>query len=128
MKLKTFNSENTQSARENRPLLSIYVKSGVFTFNTSAAELIGFKDQSEIMLHQDEDEDDCWYVEVVKTNGFKIRCAGNNAKKQFHFNSTALAKALTNDGDLNGKFIVAGQPTKIESKKMFGLLRRAPKI
>lgn len=66
MKLKTYNTQNTHSARIGDPYVRVYGKAGAFIFSTGLCRETGWKSGDAFLFHQDENRPQDWYIE--KTN------------------------------------------------------------
>jgi len=100
MQLKTFTPDTTPNVRASAqiPQVTLYLKNGVFAINKSAAEVIGVASGNQIMLHQDEENPEDWYIEKVKDNGFPLRCK-NGDVAPLVFNNSALVREICNSVD-----------------------------
>jgi len=72
MKLKEFNVENTVTQRNYLPIVSINQKVGLFNFNKSACELMGLADNDQVVILQDENAPENFYIEKVSKKGFLL--------------------------------------------------------
>lgn len=127
MKLKEFNSENTLSTRgggSKIPGVSINQKSGTFSINLEACTLIDLKENDQVVIHQDEEDQENWYLEKVKEKGFTCR----NQKalgKGLVFNNTSLVRSIcasVEHEENGGRILIAGKPTMVEKRKLWGLI------
>jgi hypothetical protein len=127
MKLKEFNSENciSSTSRVSAPTIMLDTKTGGFRLNKAAVNHLALKAGAQVKFHQDEDNPDEWYVEVVKEKGFVLR-AGTGANKEcLTFNNAKLAREICDSvayTGRSGRVLIAGQPTPVEKRKLFGLL------
>lgn len=127
MKLKEFNIENTSAAtKRGTPKLSIY-KSGMLVFNKYASEQLKLEAGKQIKLHQDEEDETCWYLELVKDKGFLLKTGTGGNKGGFAFASSALARQITESLDGGGSMLIAGKPTDFKGRTLWGLLS-LPKV
>jgi len=95
MKLREFNTENTVVSRNTTPSLHINTKTGLFTINKGASEILGLSDKDQVAFHQNEEVPDEWYIEKVKEKGFAIRDSeSKNSSNSLLFNNTTLARKL----------------------------------
>jgi hypothetical protein len=126
MKLKEFNSENTITVRGGRsttPKIGLSTKTGLFNFNRSACQLIDLKPGEQIVILQDEEDTENWFLEKVKQKGFVLREKGNF--KGLLFNNTTLARAIADSvsfKEQSGRILIAGKSTVFEKRKLWGLL------
>jgi hypothetical protein len=93
MKLKTFNTTNVTSNRSFSPSIGVNSKTGLFNINPSACEKIGLKEGTCVQFHQDEDDPENWYLEIVKDNGFTLRKNENITKGTF-LNCSYIARKI----------------------------------
>jgi hypothetical protein len=125
MKLREFNASNTQVTRSGTPCMSVNYKTGVFSINQHATSLIGLKAGDQIQFLQDENEPENWYLEKVKSGGFEIR-TNSNITPGLLFNNTAIGRkvieGLGGGGVISIRLLVAGEPTIIEKRKLWGLI------
>ncbi|MEJ7610646.1 MAG: hypothetical protein WKF88_05640 [Ferruginibacter sp.] len=127
MKLREYNSENTVSIRGGgvkTPSLSINQKAGLFSLNKEACALIGLTNEDKVIILQDEEETENWYLEKVKGNGFILR-EKENVSSGLLFNNTALVRSIAasvNFTDNGGRMLIAGSPTDLGKRKLWGLL------
>jgi hypothetical protein len=128
MKLKEFNAENTTTLRgagvNATPKIGLNTKVGLFNFNKPACELMGLKKGDQIIIHQDEEDPENWFLEKVKQKGFTLRDK-ENVTKGLLFNNTTLARAIGASVSFtgqSGRILIAGKPTEFEKRKLWGLL------
>ncbi len=124
MKLKEFNEETCTQLRSTLPSLGINFKTGLFNFNKTACDLLGLKNNDQVIFLQDEDEPQCWYVEKVKSKGFMVR-EKSNVSTGVLFNNSNLAKQIKENVDADSKsarILIAGKATEAEKRKLWGLL------
>lgn len=128
MKLKEFNAENLVVQRTTTPSIGINCKTGLFNFNKAAVEQMGLKSNDQIVVHQDEEDQSCWYLERLNSKdtrkGFTIR-EKSNVTAGLLFNNVALAKLISESVAFTGKsgrLLVAGQPTEFNKKKLWGII------
>lgn len=103
MKLKTFNPDNTPTNRNTKPFISINTKSGTININGSAATLLSIDENSRILFHQSEDNEQDWYLQVVankKTPAFQLRKATNQVS--LIMNNATLVRTIVNSVGYNG--------------------------
>lgn len=130
MKLKEFNVENTIPIRggdQSKPTIGINTKTGLFTFSLAATTLIGLGNGDQIVCHQDEDEQESWYLEKASSNGFVLRAKGN-VTKGLLFNNTALARAIAGSVGMtaqSGKALIAHETVK-HGKRILWTIVTAP--
>lgn len=126
MNLKEYNPANSKpvaTPRAHPASIRIDTKTGRFIFNKTAAELIGLKDKCQVVIHQDEQEPEDWYLEVVKTNGFII--SNRERQGEYVFNNTVIARKVAESVGYtarNGRMLIAGKPTKIGDRLLWGIL------
>lgn len=131
MKLKEFNAENTIS-RVGSSYMSFNTKSGVINFNKNACDHIGLQAGDSLILHQDEEDCESWFIEKATDEhcvGFSLR--GKDIKNGLAFNNATLARALAdslNYRDQSGKILIASQPTEFENRTLYGLLTASLKV
>lgn len=126
MKLKEYNPENSKPVaipRAHPATLRIDTKTGRFIFNKTASELIGLKDKYQVVIYQDEQEPEDWYIEVVKGGGFVL--SGRERQGECVFNNTVIARKIAESVGYtarNGRMLIAGKPTKIGDRLLWGIL------
>lgn len=130
MKLKQFNPENCQSERikSSKPCIGITLKGGLFRINKGACELLELKEGDNVVFLQDEEDTECWYIEKVKKGqGFELRSKAS-VTPGLLFNNTKLVKEIFESLGINrkaAKMLMAGKPTTVEKRKLYGLLSMA---
>ena len=130
MKLKSFNAANSKMysrGDENLAMVSFNQKAGVVRINEAAANKIGLASEDQIMIHQDEENPQDWYIEKVKENGFTLRAKDNDLKNGLLFNNTHVIKSIATSAsftDQSGKILLAGEATELDKgkRKLWGLL------
>lgn len=126
MNLKEYNPINSKpvaTPRAHPASLRIDTKTGRFIFNKTASELIGLKDKCQIVILQDEQEPEDWYLEIVKVSGFVIR--NRERQSEYVFNNTVIARMIADSVGYtarNGRMLIAGKPTKIGDRLLWGIL------
>ena len=132
MNLKKYNSETMplsmggNISRSKMPAVSL-TKAGIIFFNKGACDLLKLKAGDGISFQCDEDNPGNWYVE--KSNeGFTIRA---NRASTACFNHKQLIleiiAACDLDPGLTYRFPIAGIPTKVGKRTLYGLLTIAGK-
>jgi len=127
MKLKEFNAENTKTSRgggSKTPSIGINLKTGLFSINKTACELMDIKADDQVIILQDEEDKANWYLEKVKTKGFQVRSKAEITTGAL-FNNTILARAIADSVEFkgkSGKVIIAGKPTALDKRKLWGLI------
>lgn len=125
MKLKEFNPENSVSVKGVilTPAVGINSRSGIFNFNKPACELIGVKNADRLLILQDEDDPENWYIEKAAT-GFVLREKIKITKGLVFFNTSVAKKLQSSLGIKKDGFrmLLSGQPTLVGKRKLFGLL------
>lgn len=128
MKLTTFNPETTPNVRmaAQNPFVSINIKTGVFSLNNAACELLKVQHGDNVVMHQDEEETLDWYFEKVKSNGYQLR-GKNGTVSPLCFNNTGLSKLLLDCVEMpedatSIKFPIAKEATEFEGNQLFGIL------
>jgi len=127
MKLKEFNAENTTTTRGGgvkTPAIGINLKTGLFNINKTACELMEIKLSDSIVILQDEEEKENWYIEKVKAKGFQLKEKAN-VTSGLLFNNTTMARAIAESikfTGVSGKALVAGKPTIVDKRKLWGLI------
>lgn len=127
MKLKEFNSENTINVRGGGrliPAIGINLKVGLFNISKAACELIELKNNDQIVIHQDEEDKENWYIEKVKSKGFVVRNK-EAVTAGVLFNNVTLARAIAESVDFkgkSGKALIAGKPTILDKRKLWGII------
>lgn len=127
MNLKSFKKSDISYKADGVPFLRIHLKSGVFSFNKTAAEILELKAGDQVMLHQDEDEPENWYLEQVKEDGFPLRINQKEKYASLTFNSAPMAKHMFDVVDTGGdpiscRALIAKEPTKFEKRTLWGII------
>jgi hypothetical protein len=127
MNLKEFNIENCKPSRglKTSPpaAVSMSTDKGLFILNKEAVALIGLSDKIMVVVHQDEDNPEDWYLELVKEKGFLIRVC--RKWSQCKFNNVKVARKIAESVGFKGKtgrMLIAGQPTEIGNRTLWGIL------
>lgn len=126
MKLKAYTPDSVpvrgRGLRRGRPTINTST-TGLITISLDAADRIGLKDKQKqrVVILQDESEPENFYIEVVNapSDGFQVRNDGS--AKQFKFNSKGLVVSM-NGGEKNTTYLLAGQPTEIGKRTLWGLI------
>ncbi len=127
MKLREFNSENSNITKKGIPALHVNQKTGLFTFNQAAQDFVGLNPGDMFKLHQDEQVPTDWYLEKVTETGFVLSKKGSNGSKEITSCNCTLARFI---GESLGvttsyRFLIAGEPTKFGKRTLHGLLYRS---
>lgn len=129
MKLKTFNKANASRANSPGPAISISLKSGVFSINSEAAELLQVAGGGKLLVHQDEESPDQWYLEKTDDEtGFTVRDKENPkaASKLYCFNASAISRELFASQKWSGiksaRVTIAAEPTMVGKRKLYGII------
>lgn len=125
MNLKTYNAENCRASRSNRPVIGINVKSGVFSINREAADLMGLKSGDKVEIHQDQDNEGDWYLAKSNGVGFPVRMPKDDAARVLVFNNTRLCRAIADSvvyTGRSGKLLVGTDPVTYEKVKYWPLI------
>lgn len=96
MKLKKFTPETTPTLRAGSeiPTLHMNYSSGVLTLNRGACEKLNIQPGDQVVLHQDEDEPQDWYLQVVKSGGFALRCKTGESYPLAFNNATLIRQVI----------------------------------
>lgn len=128
MKLKEFNPETLPSIRgrqtANMPVISVNRKYGLIVLNIRACELLEVGDFHEIVIHQDEENPDCFYIEKVSSGGFLLK-RNTGLSKGLFFSNTKMVHIIFDSVGFEGKsgrLLIAGKPTILGKRKMWGIL------
>lgn len=128
MKLKTFSPATIPTSggpgKSKVPAIGLSIKAGVFRLNSRACELLNLAAGDEVQIHQDEEDAENWYIEKVKSEGYKLR-ENKKLTPGLSFNSTFTAKQIAESVSFSGtggKILIAGQPTKFDKRLLYGLL------
>lgn len=126
MNLKEYNHKNCEPQRGRKDIpasISMSTEKGLFTFNKPAAELINVCEKDKVVVYQDEEEPENWYIEVVKDRGFPVRY--NKRWENYKFNNVKVARKIAESVCFSGKtgrMLIAKQPTKIGDRTLWGIL------
>lgn len=71
MKLRRFDSTNTVQARETKPCVTVSA-TGVWRANGPLGDLLKLKKGAGVVLLQDEEAPDNWFIGVDKASGFPV--------------------------------------------------------
>ncbi len=130
MKLKTFTPDNCKVVKKSGvAAVGMNLKTGLFNMNKVAADLIGLKSGDSVLISQDEENPEDWYIEKVE-NGFVVRNKVNVGTGVL-FNNATIVRAIAESVGCkkSGRILVAGVPTEFEGRTLFGLLTSSlPKI
>jgi hypothetical protein len=123
MNLKTFNATNVASIREMRPFIGLNQKTGLFNFNRAACDMIGLQDGDQIQFHQDADNEETWYLEVVTDSGFILR-KKDNVTSGLLFNNTQMVRKIFQSMAYveNGGRILIGEVIENKKQKLITLV------
>ena len=93
MKLKIYNSDNTNISHKGKKTIRIHKKGGLFSFSKSAQEMIGIIKGSRIDIAQDEESPRDFYIHKTSDpSGFHIHSKFDNLGATF--NSAKLADLI----------------------------------
>jgi hypothetical protein len=125
MKLKTLVTK-TERAGFDIAAMSINVKTGLFNINRHACDRIGLTDKSQVLILQDEDDPQNFYIEKVESGGQVVR-EKKPVTNGVLFNNRSLAcqvaQGLKKELDGNRmRILIAGEATELDDRKLFGLL------
>lgn len=133
MKLKTFNKANASRASVPGPYIGMSYKSGVFSINEEASTILGITENSKILVHQDEENPDQWYLEnTTDPTGFTVRNKPNPQSKQklYCFNASTITREIFASQKWkdvkSARVTIAPEPTVIKDqkseRKLFGII------
>lgn len=98
MKLKVFNQTNSKHSVTGRPTLRIHKRGGLLTFSKAAAELMDVKSGDKIVIVQDEESPENFYVHKTSNpDGFTLRGKQGSNKIMtdgVSFNCSKLAQMI----------------------------------
>lgn len=129
MKLREFNADNTISMRTVKPTVHINTRTGLFNFNQPACDLIGLSSEKQVVFHQDEEDPESWYVEVVKEKGFSAR--GKDKSKGLMFNNTTISRSIFDSVSFigrSGRILLSAEAEVIGKRKLFALITASLKV
>lgn len=130
MKLREFNTENTFSTRTRKPTVSINARSGLFIINRPACALIGLDDSKQLVFHQDEEEPESWFIEVVKENGFSMRL--KDKSKALFLNNKEITRSIFASVQLpdkkSGRMPISPEAQLVDKRKLFALITASLKV
>lgn len=128
MKLKTFNPETTPNQRLAGKVaaVNLYFRSGIFSINQTACSMLELSSGDQVMLHQDEDAPEDWYIEKVSDGGYKTR-SKSGEPYPIAFNNTALIREMVNsvemeEGTTSCRIKIATEATESDGKKLYGII------
>lgn len=105
MKLKSYSTVTCQSkGKDVKPFIHINTKTGLFTINKAACELIGAAKENHVILHQNESEPTEWFMQIItakKSDGFTLR-EKHEISKGLLFNNTSLTRAIADSVEFTG--------------------------
>lgn len=126
MKLKEFNPgicKGVHEVNEFPATISMCTKRGIFIISRAAGALIGLADKDQVVILQDEDNPEDWYLEVVSDKGFVVRCC--KTWSNYKFNSTIISRKISESVGFKGrtgKMLIAGIPTRVDGRTLWGIL------
>ena len=124
MKLRSFNPSNTPNGRSGKPLVTVALNAGTFTFNRLAIDALGLNEKSQVVIHQDEESPSDWYVEVIGEGGFPLRIADDMSSARF--NNKQLGRSIADAHEIDEmtfRLQIARECTKVSNAEMWGLLK-----
>ena len=93
MKFNVYNSENSKSVFSGKSMIRISRKAGLFTFSKTAGERIGLVEGDRVVIVQDTDSPDNFYVhKTADPSGFLLRF--KTANYGASFNCSKLANVI----------------------------------
>lgn len=123
MKLKTFETENPRNwnIKTDTRTMSANRKGGFFSFNTKTIQDFNLKLGDRVVVAQDEDSRNDWYVRFVEAGnetGSKLRVNRENKGKRIYgmrTNNLAASTAILDSvrATYSATFIIATTPTKM---------------
>jgi hypothetical protein len=135
MKIKIYNTTNSENVMPGRRSLRIKERSGLFSFSKVGSEVIGIAPKDRVVFLQDTDKPEDFYVaKDPSTEGFEVRAKVSNSGSSYSFNSSILATKILDKGvvtnrsvklNRNERFII-GDQIEIEGFMAFPLCRPKP--
>lgn len=127
MKLKAFTQQNLPYMRRSlKPIIGISAKSGTLRINEAAVELMNLKVTDKVVLHQDEEEPENWYLEIDKKcdYAFQLRYSAKISPKGLIFQSTVLVKKIFQSVAFNGisGHLLVGEKIQMNKKEYYTLI------
>jgi hypothetical protein len=126
MKLKTFNILNVPNQRrQSAAMIGCNKKSGTFRFNEAAVLKMGLKNHNLIDFHQDEDDTEAWYLEVVKKDGFVLRFKNSVSPKGLVTQSSIMARTIFESvkcTKASGHIKIGAEAIKFEKRILWPLI------
>jgi len=120
MKLKEYNADNSKTLSNGSPRVSVVRKSGTTSFSKSAVELLGIKDQSSVIIANDEDAPRDWYISISKNpSAFKIRLKNGISNAMFNCSKVACKLLDTAKEFKSGSFRISKEPTVLNGVSYF---------
>ena len=125
MQLKTFNVATTppRIRQQKEAVLSLVFRSGLFSFNKAATEVLGLVAGDLIVLHQDEDIPENWYLEKVKSDGFALRSKADTTFPMMMNNAALLHEMISSvefpEKAVGCKLIITDEAHVIDRRKLY---------
>lgn len=129
MNLKCFNTENVKDHKPRRKAFLTFQKNGMCRLSHEAAAIMNVKAGSQLQFHQDEDEQQNWFVEVVKKDGFTIR-ESSTSSSGLLFNAASIRRLIFQSLNYNGENarIYLGEEVQYEKRILFTLVTAKLKL
>lgn len=125
MKFNIYNSENSKSVFSGKAMIRIGRKAGLFTFSKMAGERIGLTEGDRVVIVQDADSPDNFYVhKTADPSGFLLRCktGGYGAS----FNCSRLANIILDSTPFKTVSYLLGAPQVIDGQEYFLIITAKP--
>lgn len=113
MKFNIYNSENSKNAFTGKSMIRISRKAGLFTFSKTAGERIGLKEGDRVIIVQDADSPDNFYVhKTANPSGFGLRF--KTANYGASFNCAKLAAVILDSTPYKSVSYILGNAQDID--------------
>ena len=114
MKLTKYSPANVPTVRNGKPTIR-FAKQGQITFSGTAVTELGMKDWKGVIIAQDSENPEDFYVMRDDEEGFELRSMGSDSKG-VGFNNASLSKKVIESFD----FEVEGEKVDLETIKSVG--------
>ena len=127
MKLMEFNSSTSKYRPSGSSLIRIDSKSGVLQLSANAARRIGLEDNSYIVVCQDLDRPQDWYIKKTDDqNGFKLRGTKSGSVM---FNNAYIARKILQSAGITKQSatMLVGNAIELYNEALFGIITSSVK-
>lgn len=128
MKFKAYTPSLVGSMPKRGPAISINKKSGVFHLNAAASQFMALKEKSKILLGNDPDFPDNWYLKIANgdDDAFTLRAnTGTGSNGSLFFNTTGLTRIFFDHFKIDKPYVrisIGNDPIKDKSGNLYPLI------